>query len=49
MTVFLICMLPVSAFFGFMMCAICVAAADADRRYDQCFDEWQREQKEGDA
>lgn len=37
MTIFLICMIPVSAFFGFMLCALLTAASTADRRKEEYF------------
>ena len=37
MMIFLICMIPVSAFFGFMLCALLTAASTADRREEECF------------
>ena len=37
MTIFLICMIPVSAFFGFMLCALLSAASAADRQEEEYF------------
>ena len=37
MTIFLICMIPVSAFFGFMLCALLTVASAADRREEEYF------------
>ena len=37
MTIFLICMLPVSATLGFVLCALLSAASAADRQEERCF------------
>ena len=50
MTIFLICMIPVSAFFGFMLCALLTAASAADRREEEYFAGIaEKDKKEGDA
>ena len=50
MTVFLICMIPVAGCVGFIACALCRAAAEADRREEKLYEEWlQKHQKEDDA
>ena len=37
MTIFLICMLPVSATLGFVLCALLTAASTADRQEKEYF------------
>ena len=37
MMIFLICMIPVSASFGFMLCALLTAASAADRHEEEYF------------
>ena len=37
MIIFLICMIPVSGFLGFMLCAILQIAAQADRHEEKLF------------
>ena len=50
MTVFLICMIHVAGCVGFIACALCHAAAEADRREEKLYEEWlQKHQKEDDA
>ena len=49
MTVILICAFSVSALFGFVMYAMCAAAADADRRDAELFAEWQKKREDGDS
>ena len=50
MTIFLICMIPVSAFLGFMLCALLTAASAADRREEEYFTRIaEKDKKEGDA
>lgn len=50
MMIFLICMIPVSAFFGFMLCALLTAASTADRREEAYFSGvTEKDKKEGDA
>ena len=50
MTVFLICMIPVAGCVGFIACALCRAAAEADRREEKLYEEWlQKHQKEDDT
>lgn len=50
MTIFLIIMIPVSAFFGFALCAILQVAAAADRQDEKRFAEMtEKENKEGQA
>ena len=46
MTVFLICMIPVSAFMGFMLCALLQAASAADRQEEKYFELKNQEQEE---
>ena len=46
MTVFLICMIPVSAFMGFILCALLQAASAADRQEEKYFELKSQEQKE---
>lgn len=46
MTIFLICMIPVSGLLGFVMCALCVAAGDADRQDERLFAEYEQQQKQ---
>ena len=49
-TVFFICMIPVAGCVGFIACALCHAAAEADRREEKLYEEWlQKHQKEDDA
>ena len=48
MMIFLICMIPVSAFFGFMLCALLTAASEADRREAEYFEQLD-EKKEKEA
>ena len=45
MTVFLICMIPVSTFMGFMLCALLQAASAADRQEEKCFELKSKEEK----
>ena len=49
MKVILICAFSVSALFGFVMYAMCAIAADADRREEELFAEWQKKREEGDS
>ena len=42
MMIFLICMIPLAAFFGFMICALCQAAGAADRPDETMFSEYQQ-------
>ncbi len=50
MTIFLICMIPVSAFFGFMLCALLTAASAVDRHEEEYFTGIaEKDKKEGDA
>ena len=49
MTVILICAFSVSALFGFVMYAMCAAVAEADRREEELFAEWQKKHEEGDS
>ena len=37
MTILLICMIPVSALFGFVLCVLLSAASAADRQEEKCF------------
>lgn len=46
MTVFLICMIPVSTFMGFMPCALLQAASAADHREEKYFELKSKEQEE---
>ena len=46
MTVFLICMIPVSAFMGFMLCALLQAASAADRQEEKYFAELKSKEAE---
>ncbi len=39
MTIFLLIMIPVSACFGFMMCALCQAASRADRQEEKMYEQ----------
>ena len=49
MTIFLICMIPLAAFFGFMICALCQAAGAADRQDEKMFSEYQQKMDEEDS
>ena len=49
MIVFLICMIPVSGFIGFLLCAMLHAASDADRQDEKLFAEWDQARKDGDS
>lgn len=50
MIIFLICMIPLAAFFGFMICALCQAAGAADREDEELFSEYgQKTDKEDSA
>ena len=49
MTIILICAIPVTALFGFVMYAMCAAAAEADRREEELFAEWQKKHEDGDS
>ena len=42
MTIFLICMIPLAAFFGFMICALFQAASYADRQDERLLSELQQ-------
>ena len=45
MTIFLICMLPVSATLGFVLCALLTAASAADRQEEAYFAKLSEEDK----
>ncbi len=50
MTIFLLIMVFVAGTMGFLTCALCQAAAEADRENERLFAEWQRtHEKEADA
>lgn len=50
MTIFLICMIPVAGALGFFMCALCQAAAAADRENERLFEQMMlNREKEADA
>ncbi|MBR3586414.1 MAG: hypothetical protein IKO00_10360 [Oscillospiraceae bacterium] len=49
MMVILICAIAVSALCGFMLYAMCAAAAEADRREAEFFAESQKKREEGDT
>ncbi len=49
MTVILICACSMSALFGIVMYAMCAAAAEADRREEELFAEWQKKHEDGDS
>ena len=49
MTIFLICMIPLAAFFGFMICALFQAAGAADRHDEKMFSEYQQKMDEEDS
>ena len=46
MIIFLICMIPLAAFFGFMICALFQAASAADRHDEKMFSEYQQKKDE---
>ena len=46
MTVFLICMLPVSMLMGFVLCALLQAASAADRQEEKYFAELKSKEQE---
>ncbi len=48
MIVFLICMIPVSAFLGFMLCALCCAASEADRQAERAIVEGEQQKEASD-
>ena len=49
MTIFLICMIPLAAFFGFMICALFQAASAADRQDEKILSEYQKKMDEEDG
>ena len=49
MMIILICMIPLAAFFGFMICALCQAAGAADRQDEKMFSEYQQKMDEEDS
>ena len=49
MTIFLICMIHLAAFFGFMICSLFQAASAADRQDEKMFSEYQQKKDEEDS
>ena len=49
MIILLICMIPLAAFFGFMVCALCQAAGAADRQDEKLYSEYERKTDKEDS